>query len=419
MTQEKTSSIIYPILGSLTLTLLVAGMVFIAPKYAPITGVGAIVLLGVFLFHLYSKNNSLEERLEEATLDLQASRDALAAEKSAMQKIAAENIGLAEDNFLAREEAEANNRVVSAIMENMPQAVCAVAADGTLLKWNKKFEPLFSMPEGTARVGIAFSEVTADLDKARLRLLESGDEAESAVPENCAEYDLPQNVIHYERDMQDGRTLEVLRTPMPDGGFIATYTDISERKKSERVIRHMAHYDSLTGLANRVRFTEKLEALLHQNRQTGGRFAVVMIDLDKFKHVNDTYGHPMGDSLLVEVAGIFASNIRSHDIAARLGGDEFALLLGGIKHVDEIMIPLNRIMEKIGQPLTVDDQVLNVGSSMGVALYPLHARSSEDLVKVADEALYAAKKAGRGRIMLASAPGASVPADMRAAGKGN
>ncbi|WP_321394730.1 diguanylate cyclase domain-containing protein [Emcibacter sp.] len=377
---------------------------FLDAGAAIIAGSGAI-LLGILMAYLLNslsgKNARLQEELEEAGLELRASRDALAAEKSVMQKIAEENIGLAEENFLAREEAEANNSLLLAVMENMPQAVCAVSADGEMLKWNSKMAPLLGLASGAISPDVTFAQLSWSLSDARLYIPDQSLVGKYKLSDDLPETALPDEVTHYEREMVDGRTLEVFRTMMADGSFVATYADISERKKAEQVMRRMAHFDGVTGLSNRAHFTEKLQGRLHQSRRNDGPFAVVMLDLDKFKMVNDTHGHPMGDALLEKVAGIFAASVRDDDLVARFGGDEFAIMFDEICQIEEVLAPLNRILKKISSPHEIDGVMLEVGTSMGVALYPDHALTAEGLIKVADGALYQAKKNGRGRIEIA------------------
>ena len=192
--------------------------------------------------------------------------------------------------------------------------------------------------------------------------------------------------------------------PMPNGGFIVVYLDITERKKAERIIRHMAHFDSLTGLANRAHFSEKLDGLLNQKRQGDDNVALALIDLDNFKNVNDTYGHPMGDALLQRVSEILKYQIRDNDFAARVGGDEFAILFPNIHEMEEIMHPLKRMLEQLMQPIVIKGVTIKIGASIGVSLYPQHAHSMESLIKAADEALYLVKESGRGNIEISPNP---------------
>ncbi|MBL4613110.1 MAG: GGDEF domain-containing protein [Emcibacter sp.] len=164
----------------------------------------------------------------------------------------------------------------------------------------------------------------------------------------------------------------------------------------------MAHFDSLTGLANRAHFTEKLDGFLNRKRQNDNNLALALIDLDKFKDVNDTYGHPMGDALLQEVSEILTSLVRDNDFVARIGGDEFAILFPNSCGQDDIMPPLNRILKRLMEPVIINGVTLKIGASIGVSLYPEHACTTESLIKSADNALYKVKETGRGNISFTS-----------------
>ncbi len=183
---------------------------------------------------------------------------------------------------------------------------------------------------------------------------------------------------------------------MSDGGWIATYEDITERRKSDEQIVFLARHDALTKLPNRVLFQERLEqALIQAQRGTG--FALLWLDLDRFKAVNDVLGHPIGDSLLCAVAGRLLELLRASDTVARLGGDEFAILQLGVAAPADASVLARRILQVISQTYELDGHQVVVGASIGIALAP--AGGSADpvgLMKDADLALYRAKQDGRG-----------------------
>jgi diguanylate cyclase (GGDEF)-like protein len=200
--------------------------------------------------------------------------------------------------------------------------------------------------------------------------------------------------------MLDGRVLSMRRTAMPDGGFVKTFTDVTDRKKSEEVIRRMAHHDHLTGLANRARFSQEIEHAVTGSRRSDARLALAMIDLDKFKPVNDRFGHLVGDKLLAAIADVLKSHIRDGDLAARFGGDEFAVLLTNVESVDHAVTIARRICEALSAPITIDGHVLEIGASIGIALYPDHAATATNLISAADDALYSVKDSGRGDVAV-------------------
>lgn len=299
-----------------------------------------------------------------------------------------------------RKEPEANNRLLNVVMDTLTQGICAFSQDMTLLKWNTNLKTILDLPKGTVKEGILYKVLTKHLDQISYQTAENGERTSLGQPINEESF-LEQDINYFERNLQDGRTLEVTMRPMPDRGFIVVYSDITQRKKAERVIRHMAHFDSLTGLANRAYFAEKLSGLLSQKRQGDETVALALIDLDKFKEVNDTHGHPMGDALLQRVSEILKSHVRDHDFVARIGGDEFAILFPNTSEIKEVIAPLNRILATLKNPISVRGDKLNIGASIGISLYPRHASTMESLIKAADDALYSVKQNGRGNIKIA------------------
>ncbi|HEX4557130.1 MAG TPA: EAL domain-containing protein [Xanthobacteraceae bacterium] len=196
--------------------------------------------------------------------------------------------------------------------------------------------------------------------------------------------------------LRDGRVISLLRHPMPDGGWLTTYEDISERRRNEAKVAFMAHHDLLTGLANRTLFMEKIEEAGARLRRHGEAFTVVMLDLDRFKNVNDSLGHPAGDALLKEMAQRLKSSLRETDVLARLGGDEFAILQsGGAAQRDDAITLSVRIIDLVAQPFDLDGHKVSVGASIGIALAPQDGVEPDELLKKADLALYLTKSEGR------------------------
>ncbi len=172
-----------------------------------------------------------------------------------------------------------------------------------------------------------------------------------------------------------------------------------ERKRAEQRLMNLAHYDQLTGLANRATFYERIAQAATRARRRGTRFAVMYLDLDKFKSVNDTMGHDAGDALLEEVGRRIRSSVRDYDTVARLGGDEFAVLadeLDSLNGLDEVS---RRIASSLSEPMKLAGRTIATSCSIGVAVYPDVARNASDLIKCADDALYQAKRAGRNRVV--------------------
>jgi diguanylate cyclase (GGDEF)-like protein/PAS domain S-box-containing protein len=212
-------------------------------------------------------------------------------------------------------------------------------------------------------------------------------------------------VVSGEFDVQNPRLgrriLNTKRIVIRDSNGNAKYLvlvidDVTERKMTEQQIAFMAHHDALTGLANRTSVTQKIEDAAARQRRFEEPFSVLMLDLDRFKQVNDTLGHSAGDALLREVAARLKAALRETDVLARLGGDEFAIIQAGEASQQEAASSLaERLIEIIAKPFDIGGNEINIGTSIGIALAPEHGMNPNDLLKMADMALYRAKSAGR------------------------
>lgn len=187
---------------------------------------------------------------------------------------------------------------------------------------------------------------------------------------------------------------------VPQGNLLfAAARDVSERMRTEEAIRHLAFYDELTGLPNRALLLERLEQELAHARRDKTMLALLFVDLDKFKPVNDIHGHQVGDELLRLVAQRMELSIRESDTAARLAGDEFVVLIPNLTHPADAESIAGKIREALEQPFfTATGLQLDISCSIGVALYPQHAHNAQDLLMLGDEAMYMAKDAGRNTV---------------------
>jgi diguanylate cyclase (GGDEF)-like protein len=192
----------------------------------------------------------------------------------------------------------------------------------------------------------------------------------------------------------DGGTIQVLYRPLPHGGWVTTLEDITERRRAEERITHLAHYDALTDLPNRTLFREKLKCELARMRE-GEQLAVFYIDIDEFKSVNDTLGHLIGDELLKSVAVSLGSCLTASDFVVRLGGDEFAVVQTAIQDEQDAIDLVTRIYRAIREPYECLGHRVTTDASIGIALAPQHGGDLDQLLKNADLAMYAAKAAGR------------------------
>lgn len=201
---------------------------------------------------------------------------------------------------------------------------------------------------------------------------------------------LARNIISTVRDSKTNKVLN----------YVGLLSDVTEDLKQQEKMEHLAHHDSLTNLPNRYTFMEQLnKAIAHAKRQKN-MVALAFIDLDDFKPINDQYGHDVGDKVLINVGEKLNFNLREEDCIARLGGDEFAMMITEQQSVNEIQLFMERILDKLTEPYFVDSIEIEISASIGVALYPNHATTAEQLLRIADQAMYKAKTSGRNQVSM-------------------
>ncbi|MCI5224845.1 MAG: sensor domain-containing diguanylate cyclase [Candidatus Electrothrix sp. AR4] len=179
--------------------------------------------------------------------------------------------------------------------------------------------------------------------------------------------------------------------------------NITERKKAQEKLKTMALTDPLTELDNRKRFNERIVEAINGAKRQETNMACMMIDLDKFKPINDTYGHIMGDKVLKIAAKRLKQACRKTDFVSRLGGDEFAILATSIDKLNNVSVPAQRIIDLLGLPIYLHDETVQIGGSVGIAVFPIDGEEPDELIKKADTALYAAKAAGRNTVRFYNA----------------
>jgi diguanylate cyclase (GGDEF)-like protein len=200
----------------------------------------------------------------------------------------------------------------------------------------------------------------------------------------------------YDRHRNDGVVIEVNLHHLASGGTVQTFTDVTEQRHAETRIRYMAHHDCVTGLPNRVKLREHMTALFEQDATQGHIAALMLIDLDGFKSVNDTLGHEAGDCLLVEVAQRLRSLAGDNELVTRIGGDEFVILVQNLDDTETVEQMAAAVLARLAEPSSVVGQQVRISASIGLAFYPRDGQTSEVLLRNADIALYRAKGDGRG-----------------------
>ena len=204
----------------------------------------------------------------------------------------------------------------------------------------------------------------------------------------------------FERTKPNGRIVEIRGTPLPGGGFVTSYIDVTENRQNQSLIAELALRDSLTGLANRNLLKQRIEQEIARARRGEG-FAIHYIDLDHFKPINDQYGDAAGDLVLVEIANRLRTLIRETDTAARIGGDEFVIVQTAVSLTDIAAGFASRLGKALAQPIDINGIRLNVGASIGVVLSGQSPLDMDELLRRADAALYDCKRQGRNQFQIA------------------
>ncbi len=281
--------------------------------------------------------------------------------------------------------------LLKATLERMDQGIVMVNAEQVIEVCNRRAIELLDLPPELMASRPTFQQV--------LEYQWSTNEFVHT-PEHLKEFVRAGGILldqaqRYDRMRPDGRVIEVHSIPTEGGGVLRTYTDITERKKHEEHIRHVARHDGLTSLVTREVFLESLaEATTSEDISAQG-FAVHYIDLDRFKPVNDEYGHLIGDKALTLIADRIRQLARDIDVVARMGGDEFAILQYRVENADQAIGLARRILEGVARQIEIVPYRIEVGASIGIALNQGIRRSPDELLRQADLAMYAAKAAGR------------------------
>ena len=289
------------------------------------------------------------------------------------------------------EQLRLENIKLDAALQNMSQGLVMFDRDGNLIVCNQKYAELYRLPTELIRPGVSHKRILEHrIASGRV----AGSDAVRFVKDGTTE-GVPKSASETVLELADGRTLLVAVRPLANGGWVSTHEDITSRREAEAQIAHMAHHDALTNLPNRMLLRERLEeALARVNR--GGQIAVLYLDLDHFKSINDTLGHGIGDELLKAVAVRLARCIGESDTIARLGGDEFAVVQTEIASPSDVANLASRLRDALTQPYELDGHQVPADVSIGISIAPDDTTDPDQLLKNADMALYRSKADGRG-----------------------
>ena len=278
--------------------------------------------------------------------------------------------------------------VLDTALENMSQGLCMFDADGKIILFNERYAAMFGRTEILLTGRLLVDVLREEQAKGQWQ----GDAGEffARLVADARESRTTTDVV-----TRFGRSIRVVNQPMQGGGWVATFEDITEWLEAQAKISHMARHDALTSLPNRVLFHEQLVQGLRRTR-SGEQLAVLCLDLDHFKDINDSLGHPIGDALLKEVGRRLKATVGESDTVARLGGDEFAVVQIGRSEETAARSLAGRLVEVIAAPYEIDDHQIVIGVSIGISLSPQDGSNPDELLKNADLALYRAKADGRG-----------------------
>ncbi|MBR0970323.1 MULTISPECIES: putative bifunctional diguanylate cyclase/phosphodiesterase [Bradyrhizobium] len=276
-------------------------------------------------------------------------------------------------------------------LNNMPHGLCMFRADSRLAVMNHRFGELMALPEDLVKRGATAADIVSACVAARSISADSGNQIMAEI-----EHARICEIVTADPDPSRGRTLAWTFQPMAGGGTVLLLEDITERTNAEARISHLARYDELTALPNRVSFRDEIERLLAISHNSERLSALLFIDLDQFKQVNDTLGHPCGDQLLCAVANRLREMLRPEDFVARFGGDEFVVFQQNIASPEDAAALARRIVERLSERYRIDNHLVEIGASVGIALTAPDGVSADTLLKNADMALYRAKADGRG-----------------------
>jgi diguanylate cyclase (GGDEF)-like protein len=291
-----------------------------------------------------------------------------------------------------QEQLRLQNRIFHIALNNMSQGLCMVDSAGRVQVVNRRLFEIFEIRNAAIHDDWTIADLVHNIGKKKRPDLEST----ILLCRAGASEEGDQSDIR----LSDGSIIQVARRGIADGGTVLTCEDVTERTIAQERVAHLARHDSLTDLPNRNMLQQFIEDALARSAETGEKLAVLCLDLDNFKNVNDTLGHAIGDKILRQVGQRISSVCRGGNLVSRIGGDEFVVVQVGVAGRTDPEKLADRIIESLVDPFEIDGKELRTGTSIGIAMAPDNSADAETLLKFADTALYAAKSQGRGKMVF-------------------
>jgi len=368
----------------LVAVLLVTGATFCAHK------------LGKTFHNYYDEIALADSELTARTSELLIANERVACLNSVLGQTV-QNLKEAQAEVVRGEGMILQNKRFIVALNHLPVGLSMFDAEHRLIACNSVYREIYGVPEALSRPGTAFEDLMLhyvkkeglDQDRDALEMVGEWTKVHFA---NLAQGKPFSDV----QTLSNGQVISLKVGPTAEGGWVDVLEDITEQRRQESQIEHMAHHDALTGLPNRIQLREKLKRAIEGTRIADATTIVHFLDLDRFKEINDTLGHPAGDALLKQVADRLSKCVRNTDFVARFGGDEFVVLQISKSPLDEVPALAARLIEVISAPYRLDEHQAIVGASIGIAVAPKTGANVESLLMQADLALYRSKENGRG-----------------------
>ena len=368
----------------------------------------ALLIAGAALTAAYLLSKRFQGAITQPLFDLVSLAKSVSEKKNysvRAERRSDDEIGLLVDAFndmlgtieeRERERERAEKHLADAI-ESVSEGFALWDSDDRLVLFNTNYLKVFQELADVLVTGVHFEDfIKAAVERGVYET--NGESVQNFVAGRLAEHRDPTEA--FERHVGGERWVRISKRRTESGGVVGIWTDITDKKRTEDEIRDLAMSDPLTGLANRNRFHSDFERALADAKRLNCRLALLFLDLDKFKRINDELGHPAGDALLEQVASRLLSAARESNTVARLGGDEFAIIMTHLGKADAPEPLASRIIEALSTPFDLAGQTVEIGTSIGISVYPDDDTNAEELVRKADSALYQAKSAGRGNFQL-------------------